>query len=192
MRASSWFGLVAFLVGAVATAGRLTDVDVLASWRPGQHGVFFLTGVLLTLTGAAVSVRRRPAAVAFAAVAVLGSAAVLLEWYADIDLGIDRWVVHEHLALPYAGRPTRITMVGVFLATALVLLGNGRDRLRTIARRAMLSLLLFSTLAVVLAYVFEAHELDSRGTIPIPTTVALVAPSAWASPTISPARSKIE
>lgn len=175
MRASSTFGLAASVVAAVATAGRLADIDVLAAWRPGEHGIFFLTGVLLTLGGASLAVRRRRVAVVIAAVAAVGSAAVLLEWYAGVDLGIDRWVVHDHMLVPHAGRPTRITMAGLFLASALVLLGDGRDRLRTAVRRIMLSLLLFATLVVVLAYVFEAHELDRRGTIPIPSAVAFVA-----------------
>lgn len=173
-RASTLLGLVTAAIGIVVAAGWLAHVPVLTTWHPGGPNQKFLTSVLFVLTGAALTARRRAVVVPLALAVTFAAAAVLIEWSAHTSLSIDHWFVTDHTGGDFPGRPARVSGFMFLFAGTLLLLGDERDRLRRIGRRATMALLLSAALVIVLGYLFNAHEVSSRnGLLPVPTGIAV-------------------
>lgn len=162
MRAASRIAAVCVaLIGIVALAGWATGSLALASFVPGEPTVKPMAALAFVATGFAVLAARArllPATVALAALAIAIGAATLIEYAADVDLGIDRWLFHDAVLaerlryaigenLSFPGRMAPLSALA-FVLTGVSAVMLVRERIRASQILAFVSLVI-GVIAVV-------------------------------------------
>jgi PAS domain S-box-containing protein len=192
-RAARAVALLGAVIGALAFAGHMLGVPVLATYFPGKPTTQPLAGFALILAGLAAAFRARPDAsialrlISFGmgAMVFLAGLMVSLEYAMNLDLWVDAWFpVHVDDGDPHPGRPSPLTAIAALFLGAAIMLFDVRLS-RNVYPREWFSVgaLLFVFIAMV-GYLFGASELYEfdpyplRG-VPVPASIgiALVAVS---------------
>src|SRR5581483_1014928 len=176
-RVAGWCGIAVALLGAIAAAGWIGGVDLLAPYRPTAAPMRMNTSLCLVLAGISLWLQRdgvrRRASVALAALAAAVAGLTAIESTFGLDLHIDQLLAHDPRVSAYGTPPGRmpppVALAALALSIALLCLGQERGRRRwpvsawlanlviAVSAASLLSLGLLNVQGVTRTYLFGLH-----------------------------------
>ncbi|MBX3066583.1 MAG: PAS domain S-box protein [Anaerolineae bacterium] len=156
---SRFCALTAIVIGCLVIVGWLLNVPVLKSVYPSFTTMKFNTAIGIILAGSSLLVLNTRARIAalLALVIIVLALLTLLEYQANLDLGIDQLFVHDASEVLYPGRMSVITAVN-FLVVGSALIIYALTRFHGLAHIITLICTFLSSIAVI-GYLFNTESL---------------------------------